>query len=411
MTARIRVGGFSLRGIDIIGIVAGSTFGVMRIERSSWLVGWVGVSCVCVLGVGARLARAETSPGWDHLVSFFQTPKEYQGQYGAYRSPLRFQDGTLARTKAEWGRRREEILRTWHKLMGPWPPLIDSPEVEVLEKVRRESFTQEKVLVEIAPGQSVGGYLLVPDGAGPFPAVLVPYYEPETSIGLGQPLRDFGYQLTKRGFVTLSIGSPGGDAREPKTGEAVCQPLSFLAYVAANCLHALANLDRVDPERIGIVGHSYGGKWAMFASCLYERFACAAWSDGGVVFDEVRSNVNYWDRWYLGAEPGIRREAGGVTADNPRTGAYRVMMETGRDLHELHALMAPRPFLVSGGSEDRPARWKALNHAVAVNALLGETNRVGMTNREGHSPTEESNGQIYLFFEHFLKSQRGKNSD
>ena len=27
--------------------------------------------------------------------------------------------------------------------------------------------------------------------------------------------------------------------------------------------------------RIGIVGHSYGGKWALFASCLYDKFACA----------------------------------------------------------------------------------------------------------------------------------------
>ena len=41
--------------------------------------------------------------------------------------------------------------------------------------------------------------------------------------------------------------------------------------------------------------------------------------------------------------------------------------------------MAPRPFLVSGGSEDPPARWKALNHAVAVNKLLGHENRVAMT--------------------------------
>ena len=53
--------------------------------------------------------------------------------------------------------------------------------------------------------------------------------------------------------------------------------------------------------------------------------------------------------------------------------------------------MAPRPFLVSGGSEDQPERWKALNHAVAVNKLLGFENRVAMTNRKGHTPTEESN--------------------
>ena len=79
------------------------------------------------------------------------------------------------------------------------------------------------------------------------------------------------------------------------------------------------------------------------------------------------------------------------------------MIETGHDLHELHALMAPRPFLVSGGSEDQPERWKALNHAVAVNELLGVKNRVAMTNRKGHTPTDESNEVVYRFFEKVLK--------
>ena len=50
-----------------------------------------------------------------------------------------------------------------------------------------------------------------------------------------------------------------------------------------------------------------------------------------------------------------------------------------------------------------PARWKALNHAVAVNKLLGFENRVAMTNRPMHSPTEESNEQLYQFFEFVLK--------
>jgi hypothetical protein len=78
-------------------------------------------------------------------------------------------------------------------------------------------------------------------------------------------------------------------------------------------------------------------------------------------------------------------------------------MEQGHDLHELHALMAPRPFLVSGGSEDFPARWVPLNHAIAVNRLLGFSDRVAMTNRPAHNPTVESNEQVYRFFEHFLK--------
>jgi hypothetical protein len=43
-----------------------------------------------------------------------------------------------------------------------------------------------------------------------------------------------------------------------------------------------------------------------------------------------------------------------------------------------------------------------LNHAIAVNTLLGYTNRVAMTNRDGHTPTESSNAQLYAFFEYFL---------
>jgi len=77
------------------------------------------------------------------------------------------------------------------------------------------------------------------------------------------------------------------------------QRLSFEAYGAANCHTALSNLPEVDPERIGVVGHSYGGKKAMFASCLYDKFACAAWSDGGIVFDEQLANVNYWEPYYI----------------------------------------------------------------------------------------------------------------
>jgi len=133
------------------------------------------------------------------------------------------------------------------------------------------------------------GYLLIPNGAAKAPAVLVPYYEPETSIGQGKlPLRDFACQLAKRGFVTLAIGSPGGDAREVAVSGTQLQPLSYLGYIAANCAGALAELPEVDRARIGVVGHSYGGKWAMFAACLSERFACGVWSDPGIVFDEKR---------------------------------------------------------------------------------------------------------------------------
>jgi hypothetical protein len=65
--------------------------------------------------------------------------------------------------------------------------------------------------------------------------------------------------------------------------------------------------------------------------------------------------------------------------------------------------VAPRPFFVSGGSEDPPERWKALNHLVAVNKLLGAENRVAMTNRKQHAPDAESNELLCAWFEWALK--------
>jgi dienelactone hydrolase len=367
---------------------------------------WVAV----VLLLVASAAVADDDAAWSKFAAYFSPPAPFAGKFGDYRSPLLFDDGTPVKAAADWPRRREEILKKWHGVMGPWPELIERPKMVVIDQKPGVGYSRHSVEVEVAPGQKLAGVLLVPDGKGPWPAVLVPFYEPGTSIG--EPpaagrgkFGDYGLQLAKRGFVTLSIGSPGGDARKPDKGKAICQPLSYLAYIATNCANALAARPDVDPKRIGVVGHSYGGKWAMFASCLSDRFAAAAWSDPGIVFDEPRSNVNYWEPWYLGLDPALpqQRKPGLVTPDNPRTGAYKVMIERGMDLHELHALMAPRPFLVSGGSEDGPARWVALNHAVAVNKVLGVEGRVGMHNRPAHPQTEEANEVVYAFFEHFLK--------
>jgi hypothetical protein len=114
-----------------------------------------------------------------------------------------------------------------------------------------------------------------------------------------------------------------------------------------------------------------------------------------VVFDEARPSVNYWEPWYLGLEAGRVRKSGLITSESPRTGAYKELVAQGYDLTDLHALMAPRPFLVSGGSEDFPARWTALNHAREVTDVLGAKHR------------EASNAVIYQFMEWALRARPG----
>jgi hypothetical protein len=336
------------------------------------------------------------------IAAYFRAPEGLAGDLSGYRSPLRFEDGSPVRTAADWRRRRAEIPRIWHAEMGPWPAPLRKPRIDFQGRERREGLTQYRVRVDVAPDRTSEAYLLMPDGRGPFPAVITVFYEPETGIGRGGVRRDFSLQLARRGFIALSMGR-AYTANYPEEDEPVLQPLSYLAYLASNGRRALAALPEVDPKRIGITGHSYGGKWAMFASCLDEGFACAVWSDPGIGFDEKRSNVNYWEPWYLGFERGRSRKRGVITPDSPRTGAYERLVAAGRDLHELHALMAPRPFLVSGGSEDPPERWRALNHSVAVNRLLGHENRVAMTNRPMHDPTPESNEALCTFLEWWLR--------
>ena len=352
----------------------------------------------------AASVNASAAPLPADLAPFFQPPASALATPDTRRSPLLRADGTLITTAAEWTRERAAIRARWFALLGPWPELLAAPKLEIVRTEARENFAQQFIRLELAPGFLQDAILLVPRGAGPFPAVVVPFYDPPTSAGLaGKPLRDFGRQLAQRGFVALCLGSPGGDAYHPALAGAACQPLSFLAYLAANAHTALARLPIVDAARIGIVGHSYGGKWAMFASCLSDKFACAVWSDPGIVFDETRPSINYQEPWYLGLDPAQTRPRGLVTPAAPRTGAYAKLIAAGHDLHELHALMAPRPFLVSGGAEDTPARWSALTHAIAVNHLLGFEDRVAMTNRPTHDPTVESNAVIYRFLEHVLR--------
>lgn len=347
---------------------------------------------------------------WEQIATYFDPPAEYKNVYGDYRSPLLFYNGDTVKTKNDWQIRRAEIRSKWMGLMGEWPAIMTNQHVEIIDTVYREDFTQHAVQFCWTPNQQTEGYLLIPNTEGKKPAVITVFYEPETAIGLSdKPNRDFAYQLTKRGFVTLSLGTTQTTKDKtysiyyPNIENATIQPLSTLAYAAANAWEALAKVEDVDSTRIGITGHSYGGKWAMFASCLYDKFACATWSDPGIVFDETKgSGVNYWEPWYLGYYPPPWNKTWSKTSSG-NNGLYSQLINEKLDLHELHALMAPRPFLVSGGSGDPIERWTALNHSIAVNKLLGYDNRVAMTNRTEHSPNEESNEVLNLFFERWLK--------
>lgn len=350
---------------------------------------------------------------WREISQFFSPPAKYKDQYGNYRSPLKFYDGKTAKTPEEWKKRRKEILNRWMEMMGKWPPFIENQEMQILSSKRRDGFTQFRVSFYWLPDQKTVGYLLVPDGDGKKPAVIVVFYTPDAAIAKhDKKNRNFAYELVKRGFITLSLGTTATTEAKtyslyyPNIQHSTVQPLSVLAYAAANAWYALSKYPRVDSSRIGIMGFSYGGKWAMFASCLFDKFACAVWDDPGLVFSDSHPPlINYWEPWYLGYYPppwhDTWRNKGMVPGAK---GLYPKLIRGGYDLQELQALMAPRPFMVSGGLADGPKRWTVLNYTVAVDKLLGYNDRVAFSHeRDGHLPTRKANRDIYRFFGYFLE--------
>ncbi|WP_414626680.1 dienelactone hydrolase family protein [Alistipes sp.] len=376
-----------------------------------WLKPWFGALFIGVLLAGCGGSERKYAALSRKLLPYTIPPDTYREDYGTYRSPLLFYNGDSVRTPADWMRRRAEIRSRWDSLLGAWPPLIADQRFEFVDTLPEADFNRYRVRFRWLPGETTEGYLLIPHGKGRKAAVITLYYEPETAVGLGgKPCRDFALRLAERGFVTLSLGTTQTTRARtyslyyPSIDSAAMQPLSALAYAAANAWETLARCPEVDSTRIGVMGHSYGGKWAMFASCLWEKFACAVWGDPGVVFDETKGGyVNYWEPWYLGYYPPPWVHTWDDTGAARARGLYPSLRREGYDLHELHALMAPRPFLVSGGYSDGPERWTALNHTTAVNRLLGFEGRVAMTNRPSHDPDSLSNALAYEFFELWLR--------
>ena len=60
----------------------------------------------------SQSAAAEPGRAWEKIAAAFKPPAEFADDFGAYRSPLKFDDGTPVRTAADWPRRRQEILRS-----------------------------------------------------------------------------------------------------------------------------------------------------------------------------------------------------------------------------------------------------------------------------------------------------------
>lgn len=112
----------------------------------------------------------------------------------------------------------------------------------------------------------LAGYLLKPDGDGPFPAVVMLH----GCDGLQDIYRPWAFRLRKWGYVTLRV-----DSFSPRNESYLCGYRSFIISPSKRGFDAhgarlyLAGLPFVDQNRIAVIGWSHGGSSALWAVSSY----------------------------------------------------------------------------------------------------------------------------------------------
>jgi dienelactone hydrolase len=119
----------------------------------------------------------------------------------------------------------------------------------------------------VSASVTLSGELLFPEGAGPFPAVVLAHgCEGNRNI---EPV--WGPYLRQAGYATFNVDSlRGRNLSEVCTQLAVLHPLQRLPDVYG-ALRLLAAHPKVDAKRIALMGFSHGGMVAMLASTAWAR--------------------------------------------------------------------------------------------------------------------------------------------
>lgn len=267
-------------------------------------------------------------------------------------------DGTPV-TAANWALKREEIKARILATFGPFPkkPAL---EPQVLAEDTYQGVTRRKVSYQVEAGERVSAWLLLPAGCDltkRHPAILCAHQTIEVGkdepIGAGgMPHLNYALQMTRdRGYITLTPDyltagervAPGMKPyytddfyrRHPEWsmfGKSLWDSMRAVDY--------LQSLPFVDPEKIGMIGHSLGGCTTAIACALDERIKAGVESCGGL--QPFQANWKYaleYSRtgWYIYC-PALR--------------PYFLKQTTPWDVHELYALIAPRPYMQTGAFND-----------------------------------------------------------
>ncbi len=276
----------------------------------------------------------------------------------------------------EWHRRRAAILAGMEQAMGPLPDRAQLPalDVKVDEEVAVPGFKRLKISLLAEGSDRVPALLYLPEPPSQRRTAAVLALHPTGPLGkgiitgLGKENRGYALELAERGYVVLAPDYPSfGDYPYDFKSDQYESGTMKGIFNHMRCVDLLVSRPEVDPERIGVIGHSLGGHNAMFVAAFDPRLKAIISSCGWTPFHEYYGGkIAGWtsDRYM----PRLR-DVYGLDPD-------RVPF----DFYEVVAALAPRPFFSNSPLHDANFDVAGVRKAEAtarvVYQLLGAADRL-----------------------------------
>ncbi|QDS94225.1 hypothetical protein FF011L_30040 [Roseimaritima multifibrata] len=268
---------------------------------------------------------------------------------------LNFEDGKPVVTKQDWLRRRKElqaILEYYAYGHSPPRPATIHSETTRISTLPDSTISEELITLSVAEHKAVRFRIAVyrPDTDKPLPVIV----REEHALGHTEevPLvvgREFMFVEFAREDLAPDEANVVGPAQAAYP-EYDWATLAVWAWGAMRVVDYLESRDDVDLTRIGIVGHSRGGKMSLLAGALDQRFSLVAANGSGAGGAgsfriqgkrvETLELITRPDRFGYWFHPRLRQFAGHES---------RLPF----DQHFLKALVAPRALICTDAIDDQ----------------------------------------------------------
>ena len=194
-------------------------------------------------------------------------------------------------------RARLRILNNMEKVMGKLPKRSNPLSFNILisDSTKEENFTRYTLTFTVAEKERLPVYLYIPKQAGipkKLPAMLVLHGTNPLGKGVvdGQgdkPNRAHARELAERGYVVIAPDYPSfGDLKDYDFEKDRYKSATMQAiFNHMRCIDLLQSRADVDPDRIGVIGHSLGGHNSMFVAAFDERIKVTVSSCGWTQFE------------------------------------------------------------------------------------------------------------------------------